>query len=219
MTTIAATCTPAGRITKSLLGYGILAGPLYVTAALAQAATRDGFDIREHAWSLLSNGSLGWIQITNFVLTGLMVIAFAIGLSRALATGRGSKWAPRLISVYGLSMIGAGIFRADPGAGFPVGAPPTTTISWHGMLHFMIGGVGFLCVTVACLILGSRYARAGERGWAWFSRLTGILFLAAFVGIASGSGTPAIILSFVAAVILVFSWLTSVALRTYKSVV
>jgi hypothetical protein len=30
-------CTPAGRITRSLLGYGIIAGPLYVVVALAQA--------------------------------------------------------------------------------------------------------------------------------------------------------------------------------------
>lgn len=214
MTTIAADCTPAQRVTKSLLGYGILAGPLFVTVSLAQAATRDGFDIREHAWSLLSNGSLGWIQITNFVLTGLMVIAFAAGLRRAVP----SVWAPRLLAVFGASMIGAGIFRADPGAGFPAGTPETTAISWHGMLHFMVGGIGFLCLSAACLIVGRWYATSGERGWAVFSRVTGIAFLAAFAGIASGSGTPAVVLSFVAAVILVFTWLTLVAVRTYKTV-
>jgi hypothetical membrane protein len=208
--TTALACTPADRITKSLLGYGILAGPFYVTVSLAQAATRDGFDIRKHAWSLLSNGSLGWIHITNLVLTGLMVIAFAAGLRRALP----SVWAPRLIAVFGLSMVGAGIFRADPGAGFPSGTPTETVISWHGMLHFMVGGVGFLCLSAACLVL----ARILPGGWKLFSRITGIAFLAAFAGIASGSGTPALILSFVAAVILVFTWMTLVAVRTYKSV-
>jgi hypothetical protein len=58
------TCTPAARITRSLLGYGIIAGPLYAVVALAQALTRDGFDLSRHAWSLLVNGELGWIQIT-----------------------------------------------------------------------------------------------------------------------------------------------------------
>lgn len=216
--TITADCTPAARVTKSLLGYGALAGPFFVIVALAQAATRDGFDIRKHAWSLLSNGSLGWIQITNFLLTGLMVVAFAIGLNRALTTGRGSTWAPRLIGAYGVSLLGAGVFRADPGAGFPAGTPETTTISWHGMLHFMVGGVGFLCLTAACLILGSRFGRAGEKGWAVFSRVTGVVFLAAFVGIASGSGTPAIILSFVAAVILVWTWMACTAVKIYRTV-
>jgi hypothetical protein len=139
-----------------------------------------------------------------------MVVAFAFGLRRAVS----SAWGPRLIGVFGASMIGAGIFRADPAAGFPAGTPATTTMSWHGLLHFMVGGIGFLCLSAACILL----ARALPRGWRAFSRVTGVLFLAAFVGIASGSGTPATILSFVAAVILVFTWMTLVALQTYKSV-
>lgn len=97
----AASCDPATRITKSLAGYGVLAGPFYIVVSLAQALTRDGFDITRHAWSLLSNGDLGWIQITNFVLTGLMTIAFAVGLRRALGQGRRARWAPRLIAAYG----------------------------------------------------------------------------------------------------------------------
>jgi Protein of unknown function (DUF998) len=211
-------CSPAARVTKSLLGYATVAGPFYVTVSLAQALTRDGFDLRRHAWSLLSNGSLGWIQITNFILTGLMVVAFAVGLSRALTTGRGSTWAPRLIGAFGVSLVGAGAFRADPGAGFPAGTPATTSISWHGMLHFMVGGVGFLCLIAACLLLGSRFARSGEKGWAAFSRVTGVVFLAAFAGIASGSGTPAIILSFVAAVVLVWTWMACTAVKIYRTV-
>ncbi len=116
-------CEPADRVTKSLLGYGVIAGPFYVVVALAQAVTREGFDLARHQWSLLSNGANGWIQIANFVVTGLMVIAFAVGLRRALEPGRGARWAPRLIGVYGASLIAAGIFRADPALGFPVGAP------------------------------------------------------------------------------------------------
>ncbi|HEU5353283.1 MAG TPA: DUF998 domain-containing protein [Actinocrinis sp.] len=81
-------CTPAARVTKSLLGYGVIAGPFYVVTSLAQALTRDGFDPTKHAWNLLSNGALGWIQITNFLLTGLMTIAAAVGLRRALGGAR-----------------------------------------------------------------------------------------------------------------------------------
>ena len=35
-------CDPATRVTKSLLGYGVIAGPLYVSVSLAQALTRGG---------------------------------------------------------------------------------------------------------------------------------------------------------------------------------
>ena len=129
-------CNPADRITKSLLGYGVIAGPFYVVVALAQVFTREGFDAARHQWSLLANGGPGWIQIANFVLTGVMVIAFAVGLRRALAGGAGARWAPRLVGVYGASLIAAGIFRADPALGFPVGTPDGPgEISWHGLLQ------------------------------------------------------------------------------------
>lgn len=209
-------CTPTARITRSLLGYGIIAGPFFVVVSLAQALTRDGFDVTRHAWSLLSNGDLGWIQITNFVLTGLMTIAGSVGLRRALNPGRGRTWAPLLVGAYGASLIGAGIFTADPAPGFPVGAPATTTISWHGMLHFMIGGVGFACLIAACFVLAGRFASAGKAGLAWFSRVTGVVFLAGFVGIASGSQGPTV-LAFVAAVIVVWTWMSSVCVSLYRT--
>src|SRR5262249_27887614 len=162
-----------------------------------------------HPWSLLSNGHLGWIQITNFVLTGLMTVAFAVGLRRALPPGRGATWASRLIVAYGVSLVCAGVFRADPARGFPAGTPEdATSISWHGMLRFMLGGAGFLCMVAACLVIGRRFATEGRRGWAAFSRVTGVAFLAAFVGIASGAGNSATVLTFVAAVCLVWTWLS-----------
>jgi hypothetical protein len=209
-------CTPTARITKSLLGYGVIAGPIYVVVALAQALTRDGFDLSRHAWSLLANGDLGWIQIANFVVIGLMTVAAAVGLRRASAPGRGSTWGPVLIAAYGVSLVGAGVFRADPAQGFPVGTPQTSTISWHGMLHFMVGGVGFLCLIVACFVLANRFVRDGQRRLAWFSRITAVVFLAGFAGIASGSHGPTT-LAFVVAVLTVWAWLTTVSVHFYRT--
>ena len=57
------------RITKSLLGYGVIAGPIYVLAVAGQMAMRDGFDPTRHAASQLANGDFGWIQITTFLVT------------------------------------------------------------------------------------------------------------------------------------------------------
>ncbi len=210
------TCTPDARITKSLLGYGVIAGPFYVTVSLVQAVTREGFDLSRHAWSLLSNGDLGWIQITNFILTGLMVIATAVGLRRALSPGRGRAWAPLLVGAYGVSLIGAGVFTADPAPGFPVGSAAATTTSWHSLLHLAVGGVGFLCLIAACFVLGSRFARDGHSGLAWFSRVTGVAFLAGFVGIASGSQGPTV-LAFVAAVLVVWAWMSTVSVTFYRA--
>jgi hypothetical membrane protein len=210
-------CTPAERVTRSLLGYGVVAGPFYVTVSLAQAVTRDGFDLSRHQWSLLANGSLGWIQITNFVVTGLMVVAFAVGLRRSLATGPATRWAPRLIGGYGLSLVAAGVFRADPALGFPTGTPEGPgEVSWHGLTHLAAGAVGFTCLAAACFVLARRYAADGRRGMARWSRVTGVAFLTGFAMVASTGGSVAGNLAFTAAVLAVWTWLSAVALDAYR---
>lgn len=205
--TLTRQCDPATATTRSLLGWGAVAGPFYVAVSLAQALTRDGFDLTRHPWSLLENGPWGWIQSANFVLTGAMLVAFAIGVRRALGAG----WASRLLALYGVALAGAGVFTADPMAGFPAGSPGGV-VSWHGTLHFAVGGIGFLGMIAACLVL----ARRLPAGWALFSRVTGIAFLAAFAGITTGS--PAATLPFVAGVVLSFGWLAGLAVRLYKTV-
>src|SRR6476660_2533095 len=132
------------RITKSLLGYGVIAGPIYVLAAAVQMATRDGFDPTRHAASQLANGDLGWIQIATFLITGAMTIAGAVGIRRALGPGRPSHWAAGLVGAFGVGLVVAGIFRADPSDGFPPGTPAgMAEPTWHGMVHLAVATSGF----------------------------------------------------------------------------
>ncbi|GAA4231619.1 hypothetical protein FHR32_003531 [Streptosporangium album] len=211
------TCDPRTSVTRSLLGYGVVAGPVYVVVSLAQALTRDGFDLARHQWSMLANGDLGWIQIANLILAGLTTIACAAGLRRALTPGRSAIWISRLVGAYGVSMIGAGIFRADPAMGFPAGTPEGPgAISWHGMLHFACGAVGFLCVIAACFLIGRRFSAEGRTGWAFSSRLTGVLFLAAFAAVATGAGAVWANLSFVAGILIIWTWLSALSLHLYR---
>lgn len=210
-------CDPAVSTTRSLLGYGVLAGPFYVGVSLTEALTRDGFDLSRHSWSLLSNGALGWIHIANFLLTGLMTIAFAAGLRRALRPGRGARWAPRLVGAYGASLLAAAVFRADPMMGFPAGTPEgPAPVSWHGLLHLAAGGVGFVCLVAACLVVAGRFSAEGRRGWAAYSRVTGVFFLATFAGIASGAASAAAVLAFTAGVVLAWAWVAAVAVHCYR---
>lgn len=95
----AATGTPATRgATRSLLTCAVLASPLWTVVALTQAATRDGFDITRHPLSALSNGSLGWLQIANFLAVGALFALGATGLRRAL---HGTPGAPGRRGWYG----------------------------------------------------------------------------------------------------------------------
>jgi len=205
------------RITKSLLGYGVIAGPIYVVVAAVQVFTREGYDPTRHAVSQLSNGDLGWIQIANFLITGAMTIAAAVGVRRALGPGRLSAWASALLGAYGVGLVLAGVFRADPSDGFPPGTPPGMgEVSWHGLTHLAVATLGFACLVAACFVLGAWFARAGLPSWAWFSRITGVVFAGSFMALASGTGGAATILVFTAAVVLVWAWLTAVSVNLYR---
>ena len=89
----AATCSPEARVTKSLLGYGPLAGAVFVGSILVQGLTRHGFSIPHDDASLLANGPLGWIQVVTFLVAGAMTIA------RRIETGISALGLPHAIGV------------------------------------------------------------------------------------------------------------------------
>jgi hypothetical membrane protein len=192
--------------TRTLLVCGMISGPLYLLVGFAQAFLREGFDVRRHPLSMLSNGDLGWIQVCNFLITGLLVIAGAIGVRRALHPGRAGTWGPILFIAYGIGLIGAGLFAADPGNGFPPGTAPASALSIHGILHFVFGALGFYSLIAACFVFARRFAGLGRRGWMVYSIFTGVFFLAAFMAIASGQQAPVFMLSLYAAVAWISIW-------------
>jgi Protein of unknown function (DUF998) len=167
-------------VTRALLACGVVAGPLYVVVALLQVLFRDGFDLSRHPLSLLSLGDLGWIQITNFVVGGLLAVGFAVGLRRVLHPGRGGTWAPLLVGGYGLGLIAGGVFVADPALGFPPGTPDgiPDQFSWHGLLHAFAPPLASLSLILACFVLARRFAALRQRGWAAYCVATAVACLA-----------------------------------------
>jgi hypothetical protein len=212
----ARTCSPEGRVTRSLLGYGPLAGTVFVGSIFLQGLARRGFSIPHDDASLLANGPLGWVQVVTFLMAGAMAIAAAAGVRRVLP----SRWAARLIGLYGAGLMAAGVFRADPASGFGPGAPAgkAVHVSWHGDGHLIAASIGFIAVIAACFVVARYLSRAGHRGLAIYSRITGIAFGAAFAGVASGSSSPAIVLPFYAAVTAIFAWLAVVSVHLYRRV-
>jgi hypothetical protein len=159
----------------------------------------------------MSNGPWGWVQVANFLLSGLLVLAGAVGLKRGLAIGRGRTAGPLLIAIYGLGLIGAAFFSADPALGFPPGTPdgPPAVITTHGLLHFVSGGIGFLGLIAACFVLAARFRGESRSSWMWFSLATGVLFFAGFAGIASGAQSRTLVVAFYLAVLLAWTWLSA----------
>jgi hypothetical protein len=196
----------AGR-DRVLLAGGALAGPIFAVSALIQGASRDGFDFRRHPVSMLSTGDLGWIQIATFLATGALCAGAAVALRRSATTG--STWLPRLLGLWGLGLMAAGIFSADPADGFPAGTPRGPgQISWHGGLHFLAAAVAFGALILATVVAGRRAARQGARMWAVTSIATGVCFALSWGALIARPG-PATMVAFGLGVAAGWAWVTA----------
>ncbi|HLZ59911.1 MAG TPA: DUF998 domain-containing protein [Ktedonosporobacter sp.] len=174
------------RQTRALLICGVVAGPLYTIVGLIQAFTRPGFDITRHTLSLLENGDLGRLEISTFLLSGLLFVAGAIGMWQVMRGSRGGTWGPILIGAVGVGLIGAGCFTADPALGFPPGTA-ASGVSWHGLGHLIVSSLSFLALVAAFGVFARRFFVQRQRGWATYSIISGVIAFVAFAVLASGN--------------------------------
>ncbi|MEO3809390.1 DUF998 domain-containing protein [Sphaerisporangium sp. B11E5] len=170
--------TPA--TTRRLLTCGAIGGPFFIVAFLVEGATRDGYDPVRHPVSSLALGDFGWTQTANFLVTGTLMLAFAFGLRPALLPGRGARWAPLLVGMYAIGLIGAGVFVTDPVNGYPPGTPDKGAQTTVGLLHDLFSAPVFLALPIACFVLARRFTGTRQVGWAVYSLVTPVLFLATF---------------------------------------
>jgi len=209
-----ATPDTTGAGTRRLLGCGVVAGPLFVAVATAQVLTRDGFDLGHQPISLLSVGDHGWIQISNFVVAGLLNVAFAIGVRRASPPGRLTAWASTLLAVYGVGLVAGGAFVPDPALGFPPGTPDEIPdeMSWHATLHAVGPALAFLALISASLVLARRFGLDGRQGWARYSAATGAVCLVLSAWPDTGSAGVRLFL----ATVIGSAWVTALGLDTLR---
>jgi hypothetical protein len=107
-----------------------------------------------------------------------------------LHSGKAAIWGPRLLGLFGLLLITAGIFVTDPGQGYPVGIAPPANPTGHGIIHALSGLAIFIVVPIAAFVMSRRFASDPTwRGWALYSVLTGLVMLAGLlqrIGIIAG---------------------------------
>lgn len=196
---------------SKLTACGIAAGPVFIGAILIQAFTRRGFNLTHLPLSLLSLGDLGWIQVTNFVVTGILIVGCAVGMSGQRKLSYGAVWGPVLIGIYGLGLLAAGVFPPDPAMGFPPGARQGTVMSWHAVLHGIAFFVAHLAVIFACFVFARRFAALRNRGLEAYCAATGVTIP---VLIALGFANASIIgAMFFATGVVATGWLAVVAAR------
>jgi hypothetical protein len=169
-------------LTRVLLACGMIGPLLFILVFLVLGATRSGYNPYRHPISSLSIGDLGWIQAANFLITGLCVFAFAVGVRYSIRGTRGGTWGPSLIGLAGIGFFGAGIFTTDPLFGYPANA--TVLLSQytvHGHLHDLCSILVFAGLPAACFVFCRRFVALIDRRWAAYSLFTGLAMLATSV--------------------------------------
>ena len=147
----------------------------------------------------LALGPYGWLQVANFILFGLLLIMFAIGLQREL---RARKWelvGPGLLMVAGIASILCG-FKTDP----DLSKGPQTISSWiHTIAFFLLLGS-----LVPSFFFFWRLLRKDPRwrGYDWYALISGVLALITFF-------LPQV--GFYISLLVMLTWIEVMALRLW----
>lgn len=157
---------------RVLAAAGICAPILFAIGFVMQGFLRTdlhlGYNPIAQEVSDLTAGPSGWVQQVNFMVFGLLMIAFGVGLYRGVR--KASPWmvGPALVVWNGVELIVAGLFpRSENTAGHiydPLG------------VHMMNGMVFFLSIGIVLVTLSLRFARDEKwRDLAIYTRVTGIV--------------------------------------------
>jgi hypothetical membrane protein len=168
---------------RALLACGLIGAVLFNATYFVAGALRPGYDTVRDTISDLSLGPAGWVQITNFVVFGLLVIAFAAGLRISLASGPVAAWVPALQVLGGFGLIVAGVVVTGTG-------PADHSV--HNTVHTVATIVSLSSRAAGALVLAPRFARTpGWRGWPAYAVATAaamIIVLAVFGHVTSATG-------------------------------
>jgi len=111
--------------------------------------------------SALSLGPRGWVQILNFVVFGLLLLAFA----REVAGGEVSRAGAALLTILAICYLLVGPFVMDA-----VG----DTVTIHGRIHGAVARIGLVLMPVSCFAFVGGFLRPPQqRLLAWLSAAAG----------------------------------------------
>ena len=213
------------RASRLLIACGAIGPILFILVFLVEGATRPGYSAWHNFVSDLSQSDQGWMQIANFLLCGMLMLCFALGLRQMLRSGKGAVWGPLLLGIFGLSLLIAGLFVTDPSLGYYPPGTSSSTHTLHGTIHGANAPLAFGSLTIAIFVLARRFASdRAWRGWALYSLVTGILLVGSFIACLvvavldqNGSlpNSPAGLLERIA-IIIGWGWIALLALRLLR---
>jgi hypothetical membrane protein len=157
----------------AVLAWAGIAGPVLFTAAfIGQEIFRiDEYSPVKETVSALEAGPNGWVQQVNFVIFGLLTIAFAIGLRIGVRRTRPAVVGTALLTVSGVGLLLAAVFPLrEDGAG----------VTYDPGGHFVAGVMFFMTSAVGLIVMSRGLAR--DPRWANIASYTLVAGAVALAG-------------------------------------
>jgi hypothetical protein len=150
---------------------GIVGPILFTITFFVQGLFRlEEYDPVAEVVSALEAGPGGWVQQVNFVVFGLLTIAFAVGLHLGLRPSRWGFIGPSLLVLSGMALVWAAVFPLREDA---------AGVTYDPGLH-IVGGMTYFLSSALGLIVVSRRLATDPR----FRHLAGYALGAGITGVA-----------------------------------
>jgi hypothetical membrane protein len=163
--------------TARMLAFAGIAGPVgFAVGFLVLGLLHPGYSPVTQQVSDLTAGPYGWAQQANFVVFGLLLLAFAVGLQLGLQPTRASVLGPLLLGGNGVGLVLAGAF--------PLRQDATGRVYDPVGVHSVNGAIFFASIGIALVALALRLrADPRWRDLAPSTLVTGIALLVGFVAV------------------------------------
>jgi hypothetical membrane protein len=158
-----------GSTIAALAAAGIAGPIIFAVVALVQSVLRQDHSLVEHPISALAAGTSGWVQNVNFLLFGLLMIAYAVGLHLGVPSSRSGWVGLAFLVLSGMGLMWGGLFPATDSTG---------AFDENRVLHIPGFIMTFLGGGIGLIVMSRRMAR--DPRWqsvATYALATGIAML------------------------------------------
>ena len=151
--------TQRTNLQTALLYSGVIGGVLFTSVYFCFGVISPNYFMIHESISRLQLQPYGWIQSLNYIISGLLICAFAIALHKELASGFGSLLIPFFHLLTGAGSIILGLYL-------------------NHQVQVYTGGVIFLSLVVALLLITRRFlANPQWQGWTTYTILSVLLMM------------------------------------------
>ena len=133
------------QVIATLAAAGIAGPIIFGVVGLVQSVLRQDHNLVAHPISALAAGPSGWVQNVNFLLFGLLMIAYAVGLHLGVRPSRWGVVGVAFLVLSGIGLVWGGVFPATDSAG---------AFDENRVLHipgfimtFLGGGIGLVVIS------------------------------------------------------------------------